>query len=262
LSLLKYKLFTLVLLLLISSKTFSQSEVFEDGEELSYDVSYSFINIGSVIFNTQKKSGTENVFLCKAVMKSNESLPFVYVNYEFYSEIEITNGKVRPHKFTAYETNKDGKRSILTTDFNSDSNFIHIKKTGFTGDVEANKKINTSTVFQDGLSIFYYARYNTGNSGSLNVPVIMYVDSASMKMNTNIDKTNVSIGAVDYDVSSVYLDGFAYFTAVFGLTGDFSGWFSNDAARIPLKAKLKVKIGNVTLELKSWKRKNWSTPRY
>ena len=67
---------------------------------------------------------------------------------------------------------------------------------------------------------------------------------------------------MDYDISSNFVDGVSYFKAVFGLTGDFSGWFSNDAAHIPLKAKLEVEIGNVTLELKSWKRKNWSPPKY
>ena len=64
------------------------------------------------------------------------------------------------------------------------------------------------------------------------------------------------------DISSLYLEGFAYFTAVFGLTGDFSGWFSNDTAKIPLRAKLQVKIGSVSLELKCWKRKNWKPPQY
>ena len=46
----------------MSSKTFSQSEVFEDGEELSYNVSYSFIDIGSVSFKTKKEEGKEQLF--------------------------------------------------------------------------------------------------------------------------------------------------------------------------------------------------------
>ena len=39
------KTLVLVLLLLAGDKTFSQSAVFSDGEELIYDVYYSFINI-------------------------------------------------------------------------------------------------------------------------------------------------------------------------------------------------------------------------
>ncbi len=258
----KYKIFILVLLLLTGSKTFSQSEVFEDGEELSYDVSYSFVNIGTVSFNTKKVQGKDNYFVCSSVMRSNESLPFVYANYEFLSEVEVKNGKVKPYKFTAYEYNREGQKSTLITVFNYDSGYVYTHKVGFTGQQETDKRISTTTQFQDGLSIFYFARYNTNKNESQYVPVVMNVDTSLMKIDFSSKNTDVSVGEIDYDVSSVYLEGFAYFTAVFGMTGDFSGWFSNDAARIPLKAKLKVKIGNVTLELKSWKRKNWTAPRY
>ncbi len=257
----KYHVFAIVLLLIISGKTFSQSEVFEDGEELYYEVNYSFINIGWIKFNAERELGKPDVYDCKAVMKSSEGLPFVTVNYEFHSVIEAKDGNVKPLKFTAYEF-KDEKRSVLTYDYNYDSGFVDIKKIGFDGQQEVNKRIMTNTQFQDGLSIFYYARYAFDKSQTVNIPVIMYVDSAMMKIDFDTKATDVIMSGVKYDVSSVYLEGFAYFTAVFGLTGDFSGYFSNDAARIPLEAKLKVKIGNISVELKSWKRKNWTPPVY
>ena len=52
------------------------------------------------------------------------------------------------------------------------------------------------------------------------------------------------------------------FISIFGLTGYFEGWFSNDEASIPIVAKMKVLIGNITLELKSWKREGWIPPKY
>ncbi|MCI0715290.1 MAG: DUF3108 domain-containing protein [Chlorobi bacterium] len=251
----------LVLLLAFNGRTFSQTEVFEDGEELYYEVYYSFINIGWTKFYTERVSGKSNYFKTYATLKSNEALPFVNVNYEFISEIEVTGGRVMPHKFTAYQY-KDNKKLTITHDFHYDSNYIYIKKIGFDGNTEIDKKIYTSTLFQDGLSILYYARYYANKNESRNVPVIMHVDTALMQINFSNKKTEVSIGEVDYDISSLFLDGFSYFKAVFGLTGEFSGWFSNDAARIPLKAKLEVEIGSITLELKWWKRGSWSPPKY
>ena len=50
------------------------------------------------------------------------------------------------------------------------------------------------------------------------------------------------------------LQGNAEFVGIFGLTGEFSGWFWNDDARIPIVAKMQVIIGSVTIELMSWKR--------
>lgn len=254
-------IFTLVLLLLINSRTFSQSEVLYDGEELYYEVDYSFINIGWAKFNTEKTPGKENFYTTRAKLKSNNSLPFVDVDYDFISEIELKNGKMIPHRFTAYQY-KDGKKSTLVTVFNYDSSFISLYKTGYDGNIEADTKIHTSSLFQDGLSIFYYARNNSAQTRSEYVPVIMHTDTSLMKIDFNNTKKDVEIGEADYDIASVYLEGFSYFKAVFGLTGDFSGWFSYDQARIPLKAKLQVEIGSITLELKSWKHGSWQPPRF
>lgn len=252
----KYSVFAIVLLLILSGKTFSQLEVFEDGEELYYEVNYSFINIGWIKFNVERVLGKLNTFNCKAVMKSNDALPFVTVNYEFQSTLEAKDGVLKPIHFTAYEYKNDKKNS-LTYEFNYDSGYVDIKKIGYNGSIEVEKRLWTRTLFQDGLSIFYYSRYGFTKTQSVYIPVLMHVDSAMMKIDFDTKNTDVRLSDINYDVSSVYLDGFSYFTAVFGLTGEFSGWFSNDDARIPLKANLEVKIGRVTVELKSWKRKNW-----
>ncbi len=260
-NLFKYHSFLLVLLLFVNSRTFSQSEVLYSGEELYYEVNYSFINIGWAKFNTSAIAGKPGFFTTTAKLKSNNSLPFINVDYDFTSIIELKGGMLRPHKFTAYEY-KDDKRSELVCDFNYDSNFITIKKSGFDKNIEMDKKILTSTVFQDGLSIFYYARLNARKDKTEYVPVLMHTDTALMKINYSSKNTEIEISDIEYDISSVFLDGFLYFKAVFGLTGNFSGWFSNDAAAVPLKAKLEVEIGNITLELKSWKRSGWTPPKY
>ena len=253
----------LVLLSIIGlgSRTFSQSEVLYPGEELYYEVNYSFINIGWAKFNTEKLPGRENFYICTAKLKSNNSMPIVDVDYDFISEIELKDKNIITHKFTAYEY-KDGKKSILVCDFKYDSSFISIKKTGYNGNIEIDTRINTTTRFQDGLSIFYFARANTNKNSAEYVPVMMHTDTSLMKINYSTSKTSVEISEVDYDIASVYLDGFSYFKAVFGLTGEFSGWFSYDEARIPLKAKLQVEIGNIRLELKSWKHGSWQPPKY
>jgi hypothetical protein len=255
----KYLIFILVLLLLNSNKTFSQSAVFQDGEELYYEVYYSFVNIGWLKFNTQKINNDR--FLCTAVLRSNDALPFVTVNFTFTSEIEIRDNNIRPFKFESKEV-KDGRTSTLTYDFNYNTRFVDIKKIGFDNNIEYQKQMPLNAVYQDGLSIFYYARYNFFANHSVDIPVLFNQDSASVHIDFNTSKTDIDVDAIDYDVSSVLLQGSTDYQLVFGLTGAFSGWFSFDGARIPVKARLKVKIGNVSVELKSWKRTNWSAPKY
>jgi hypothetical protein len=69
---LKIATFVLVLLLL-RDKTF-RNQPFSDGEELIYDVYYSFINIGWAI-NTTHKQDIKTVTNAEAVLKSNEAMP-------------------------------------------------------------------------------------------------------------------------------------------------------------------------------------------
>ena len=62
-------------------------------------------------------------------------------------------------------------------------------------------------------------------------------------------------------IMSAATAGTADFTGIYGMSGDFEGWFSNDEARIPILAKMKVIIGSVTIELTRWTRTGWSPPR-
>lgn len=256
--------FLLLLLFAINNNTFSQKEVFYDGEELFYDVYYSFINIGWIKINTNKVKGQDNIYNCTAVMRSNEALPFVSASYDFSTRIEVVNNQIRPLIFKSEEHNSDGKSSHLTYVFNYDSNFVDIKKTGFDGNTEYTKKltINGDVPYQDGLSIFFYARFSFVKNESKEVPVLFNQDLTTMTLNFDARKTEASIGKVDYDISSKYLTGNTNYVLVFGLTGDFSGWFTNDNASVPIKANLKVKIGNITVELKDWKRGSWKPPEF
>jgi hypothetical protein len=71
----------------------------------------------------------------------------------------------------------------------------------------------------------------------------------------------VEVDAIDYPVDVVHFDGHLDFVGIFGLTGGFEGWFSNDEARVPIMAKMKVLIGSVTVELMKWNRQGWTPPR-
>ena len=72
----------------------------------------------------------------------------------------------------------------------------------------------------------------------------------------------MDIDAVDYDIACVRLDGETEFRGIFGLTGYFEGWFSDDESAVPIVAKMQVIIGSIKLELKQWKKKGWMPPKY
>jgi hypothetical protein len=254
-------IFLLVLLLSTCNKTFSQYEVFENGEELSYDVYYSFINIGTVSFSTVKTQDINKNYRCKAIMKSSDLMSFAKVDYEFISDIMFYKEEPVPFYSLALENVKHGKL-VQTYLFNYDSLLVHLFKTGISNETIFDKNIPLNTNYQDGLTIFYFARFSSFKNHESKVPVIINQDPASVDIKYNIKPVEVEIDRIDYPVSTIYVEGYSNFVAVFGLTGEFSGWFSNDNFRVPIKAKLKVQIGNITLELKSWKKLNWNPPKY
>ncbi len=75
-------------------------------------------------------------------------------------------------------------------------------------------------------------------------------------------RSKIEVGAVEYPVDAIQILGNMNFVGLYGLTGEFRGWFTNDAARIPVLAFVKVILGKVRVELTEWKRDGWSPPRF
>jgi hypothetical protein len=93
------------------------------------------------------------------------------------------------------------------------------------------------------------------------MPTVIMEDTVNTVVNFNGKQEPVSIDAVQYPIKSVYLNGEANWTGIYGLSGRFEGWFSDDDARIPVKAKMKVYVGSVTIELQKWRRGSWQPPK-
>ncbi len=255
------KRLTLIVLFLISISTiaFPQSKVLAEGEELTYIVYYGFIKLGEVKMKVTGKK-TENemiVYSSKSTMKSYSGIPFVSLNSIFESDMVFDGKEVFSNRFKAIEY-KEESTVITEYKFNYDSNFVHVYKNNG-GKVERDERIgfNDNIKFQDGLSLFYNARLNSFSSENFLVPVFINETETSVNYFFASKADEISISLFDDDVNSVRCDGTANFTGVFGLTGEFAGWFSYDEFRIPLKSQLNVIIGNVTLELDSYKRIGW-----
>lgn len=235
------------------------SHVLSEGEELVYNVRYGFFNLGSVrIRSLQRQASASTVaYYCKAFIDSYPKVPFVDLHATFESTMDSTIfsryfvGKTKQDdwwSFSRYTFDSQNRRAIIET--GQKDTLISKRDT-----------VSVDGVYQDGLSLFFYARDRLFAGKPLDIPCIV----TEKKVNTRIDfdgrHDEVEIDAVDYPVDVVGFEGSADFVGIFGLTGDFTGWFSNDDARVPILAKMKVIIGSVTIELMQWKRPGWNPPR-
>jgi len=235
------------------------SHVLLEGEELVYNVRYGFFNLGSVRIRTLQRQASSSavVYYCKAFIDSYPKVPFVdlHATYESFMDTTIYShnfvGRTKQDdwwNFSRYTFDSPNRRTILET--GQKDTLITKRDT-----------VSVEGVYQDGLSLFFFARDRLFTGKSLDIPCIVTEQKVNTHINFDGRQDAVEIDAVDYPVDVVGFEGTADFVGIFGLTGDFDGWFSNDDARIPIMAKMKVIIGSVTIELMQWKRPGWNPPR-
>ena len=240
---------------------FSSDKSLEIGEELTYVVSFSFIKLGEIkiVVKNKKVIDGRTYYNTIAYMDSYSGIPFVNLHMIYESTLN-------PDYYSAFFrgiVKKEEYTTFTEYTFDYDKSTVKIKK----GKVNPYQVWTDSTMaakqeYQDGLSILYFARMFSGSGKSINLPCFVNEKISYTSLNSYTQVTGVSIDAVNYDIACVRLDGRMNFISIFGLTGYFEGWFSNDQASIPIVAKMKVIIGNVRIELKSWKRPGWTPPKY
>jgi hypothetical protein len=234
------------------------SKAFLPGEDLIYNVRYGFIDLGQVRIKVINGVRTTSymAYEGKALIDSYK-LPFVDLHAIFESLMDST---AYSHLFTGYS--KDGDRwNASRYNFQYDKKRVLIEQGERDSAVAKRDTLKIDGVCQDGLSLFFYAREHLYTGWKVNVPGVVKEQKVSAFINFKKEHKSVEVDAIDYPVDVVALDGHLDFEGLYGLTGDFEGWFSNDEARIPILAKMKVLIGSVTVELMKWTRQGWIPPR-
>ena len=251
----------LILLLIISAATGSlEAGNFKmvAGEELIYEVSYMGISLGTIKVVTlgRETINGQKVYKVKSYIDSYNGIPFVSIHsvYESWIDPSISYS----HYFKAQT-----KAENYTIYDNISFDYVgkHITHTQLHNTTEQFKKnFDHDKKWNDGLSLLFFPRKYLMINRTIKVPT--FIDD---KSNTTIKffagETKTEIDAVDYPVSTKQISGVADFTGIYGVTGKFKGWFSNDDARVPIRAEMKLMIGNAVIELKEWKRKGWNPPK-
>ncbi len=231
---------------------------FTVGEEFTYIVKFAFLDLGEIKTKIYAKESIEGKTIYKSIVKINsyDGLPFVNIHQDYESWFDST---LYPVYFQAYLY--DEKDTNYVKYYFQENNLVHVIK----GKLRKNKPyLDTLVALQkrylDGLSLLYFARYHFNGNQIVTLPCYVNEDTTSTIINYHTDKEEVEIVEVDYDIDCLMLDGRTNFTGIFGLTGEFEGWFSNDKYRIPIKANLEVLIGSVTVELMRWRKIKWNPP--
>jgi len=229
------------------------------GEDLTYIVTYAFFNLGEVRLKVLEKTkiNSTTVYKTIAYIDSYPDLPFASLHQIYESYIDSS---LFPLKFFAEIFGDD----TVFVEYNfRERSRISLKKGKYNGSrLWLDSTTYISHRMQDGLSLLFYARMNFGKNQTLSVPCFVNEKEETTTINFYTEPEPVSIEAVDYEIDCLFLDGRTDFVSVYGLTGDFEGWFSNDNFSVPIRAKMNVIIGSINLELIKWNEKLWNPPSY
>jgi len=229
------------------------------GEDFTYVVKYAFLNLGEVriqIIGEESINGKRQLNTT-AYIDSYDGLPFVNLHQIYKSTIDQTYFPVHflglmldeDTTYTEYIFYNDLRTSIKNGNYNTKELWVD----------------STTTLterHQDGLSILFYARMNFGEEKSEAIPCFVNEKQEITNINFYTEEEPVRIDSVDYEIACRKLEGETNFISVYGLTGEFEGWFSSDNSSVPIIARMNVLIGSVTLELIDWNENLWNPPQY
>jgi hypothetical protein len=238
----------------------ASAQMFEVGEQLEYKVTYAGITLGTIKMLTEKPDTVRGaaVMKLKCFIDTAPGIPFV----EFHSIFESWADKsgLFSHEFLASTKAKEGWE-YDRYEFLYPQARIHVES----GVKETKiKELNFQTPrknWNDGLSLFFAAREMLRSKRNVSIPTAIMSDTSRTIINfKEAQPQAVEIEAVKHPIKTVYFNGEAKWRGIYGLEGGFEGWFSDDEARIPIRAKMKVIVGKVNIELVRWKRGVWQPP--
>ncbi len=232
------------------------------GEELVYEVRWSMFKLGSIRIKTLPAKNPGSVFSSVAYSDSYD-IPFVDFHAFSTSEMDST---LYSTGASLYE--RKDNRWMRQIYYFTPTSRTFVTEHAVVRDIHS-APLQTPTYdtlklsydrFQDGTSILYFARAHARDVKPISVPTLVRGKAGTTNFYFPGERTTETIDAVSNPVKVIQIEGKAEFEGIFGLTGDFVGWFSDDSAAVPIKAKMKVILGSITLELKEWKRPGWSPP--
>ncbi len=231
------------------------------GEELIYNVSYAGVDIGQIRLRVlDATSGVrKNAFHARSAMDSYKGIPFVNLHTVYETNISRAG-----HSIWFLSRSKEDDRWLTHTyKFDYPEHRVVLEDGIWKSPlVQKRDTLRIDTLYQDGLSLFYFARQHLVPGARYTVPTLVSEKMGVTEISVSDRPEHESIDAIEYPVDVIACEGEASFVGVFGFSGHFEGWFSNDEARIPILAKLKVLIGTVRVELMKWHRNGWIPPKY
>ncbi len=218
---------------------------FQPGEKLTYRLSYGILDAGEAVLSVEESNKSiqgRKVWRVRGVGRTISAFEWFYKVNDVYESHMDAEGMF-PWLFIR-RVNEGGYK------INQDYTFYQHKKVVDNGE---GKKFKVPAMVQDMLSSFYYARtidYSNAKIGDV-FTVNIFLDNELYPTKIKFKgKETVKIKEGKFRCLKfvpVVQEG-----RVFNSEEDLTVWITDDANRIPILAKAKIKVGSLKMHLVSW----------
>ncbi len=237
--------------------------IMQPKETVTFEASYLFLKLGRVRFELLGRADCHGIpsYRIRAFIDSYSGIPFV--NYHAVYE---TCADARTLMCISTSNDREDGDKWIHTDYVFDYAARQLRWKQSEGGVLLKQVVRPlDTTYTDGLSFFYFVRRACfeagGRKDTLTIPIVSDSVRSSVTLTINEKREGCKVPAVAYPVEASRMSGHINFKGTFGVTGDFSGWISDDSVEMPLRADLRVILGSIVVKLDSVSRDNWTPPR-
>jgi hypothetical protein len=228
-------------------------------EEFEYEVTWTIIPLGTIRLLARPDYSAD------AWIDSYDGIPYVSLHSRYHTQMDTLC-----YSRGSWSTDKqgDGLWAGLFYHYDIANRRVIVEETKhYEAEGPAYERGPSDTLtmdkmqFVDGLSIAYLPRTLVHGNRTIDIPTVLH---GKLGMTTFLlpgEKTTIELDAVDAPVKAIEVGGSTSVVGIFGMSGNFTGWFSDDACAVPLRGTLKVLLGSVTIELVRWNRKGWAPPQ-
>lgn len=220
-----------------------KSTPFKDGEVLRYKVKWGFIRVGTVEISQRIiEPSYPPWYLVQMRAKSTKFKVVLHADSPTNSRFVLERGKEKQTK-TVYRY--DSQQNLILMESWENGNLLH----------------RTSLLYEDAyydvLGLIMMMRCLLDSGASVTLPTIVDSGVKGTDLNFTDRVKKIKVSAFERPVRARQVEGMANWKAWAGLSGPFEGWFSDDEAAIPLKIRIRVSLGSITLELERVHRPDW-----
>ncbi len=227
------------------------------GESLTYKVEWSYIRLGTVKLMILDSLQMDSVQVHHVRFTLNSNPVLFFVNMHSIFDCYLDN-QLRPIHYVAREIDGDDERKAVYNFFYADSFFT----IDFSNTADPNYKRHVTLPLPepvyDGISMAFFARGHIHEQKTDSVTAFLDDNLGRVALHFRGKGEAIQIKGLSKKIPTYFIDGTILMKGIAGVTGPFKGWFAQDAQRPPLRAYLKVFVGNVIVELEKWER--WHPP--